>query len=77
MVGMAMSCAIIVGNFQEEMMDPNETLRALRELVEQVYGDDEGDVNDQLEDFAGYFESLDGWISKGGFLPRDWRPGGK
>ncbi len=53
-------------------MDPNETLRALRELVEQVHNDDEGDVNDQLEDFAGYFEALDGWISKGGFLPREW-----
>lgn len=52
-------------------MDPNETLRSLRELVEQVYNE-EGDVNDQLEDFAGYFEDLDGWISKGGFLPRDW-----
>lgn len=74
---MATSCVIIVGVLGGMKMDPNETLRQLRALVAQVHGDEEGDINDQLEDFAGYFEALDEWITKGGFLPRDWRPGGK
>lgn len=45
-------------------MDPNETLRQLRHAVE-------GESADIFE----LFSALDGWLSKGGFLPTDWMPG--
>lgn len=42
-------------------MDPNVTLNRLRELA------DDNDV-----EWANLFESLDDWLSKGGFLPSEW-----
>lgn len=42
-------------------MDPNVTLSRLRELA------DNNDV-----EWANLFESLDDWLSKGGFLPEAW-----
>ena len=47
-------------------MDPDETLRRLRELVRANNYDD-------YENILEHFDALDEWLSKGGFLPRAWR----
>jgi hypothetical protein len=47
-------------------MDPNETLRRIRILVQ------EGDDCFALEDMQELFGALDDWLSRGGFLPKDW-----
>lgn len=56
-------------------MDPNATLKRIRELVEAVL-DHDLDDRDAL-DAAGYLadavQALDQWLSKGGFLPEAWR----
>jgi hypothetical protein len=55
-------------------MDPNEALRKLRKLAKQLL--DEGNAGDAAElglDMAEQFQSLDEWMSKGGFVPTDWR----
>lgn len=52
-------------------MDPNETLKRLRELSEQGFP-----TTDNLEDadeFHALFRDLDEWLSKGGFLPTAWQ----
>jgi hypothetical protein len=48
-------------------MDPNVALAILRRLV-QVYPGDGFDAQDLVE----AADALDQWLSKGGFLPRDW-----
>lgn len=58
-------------------MDPNETLRLLRELLAEfwaAYEEDDGfqDVDDIAADIANHFESLDEWLKKGGCLPKEW-----
>jgi hypothetical protein len=56
-------------------MDPNETLKKIRELV--------GDIQKEREDFettqvsvelADSIDALDAWLISGGFLPEDWKP---
>lgn len=47
-------------------MDPNETLRRLRELCEQPVS------LDACEEIQQHFEALDGWLSTGGFMPAAW-----
>lgn len=47
--------------------DPNEALRELRHLIE-INGEE-----DYSEEIAEKFQALDEWLSKGGFLPEDWR----
>lgn len=55
-------------------MDPNETLRLLRLTIKQMAVDEDPGVRAaHAAEVAEYFEALDEWISKGGFLPRDWR----
>ena len=56
-------------------MDPNANLAGQRRLVaslrEQVYSDmppSHQDIRRLLE----LVEALDEWITKGGFLPKDW-----
>jgi hypothetical protein len=56
-------------------MDPDVALDELRELAEQLRDlgpeqalDDLGDISRMVELFNG----LDGWLSKGGFLPAAW-----
>lgn len=50
-------------------VDPNETLRMLREASRDILnGGEEWDGHDVAE----MFEALDGWITRGGFLPREW-----
>ena len=54
-------------------MDINETLRIIRENVA-VYRatDDAETANDAAERVVEHVEALDGWLSKGGFLPTAW-----
>lgn len=56
-------------------MDPNMALKSIRKLARQirddldVYGHAQPHEADRL---AHLIESLDEWISHGGFLPLDW-----
>ncbi len=51
-------------------MDPNATLRELRELG----NDGEGPIDMNCADRAAeLFRSLDEWLRRGGFLPDDWK----
>lgn len=53
-------------------MDPNETLAVLRDMTRLVLsGEHSQDID--AEEIAEYFQHLDTWLSKGGFLPADWR----
>lgn len=57
-------------------MDPNETLRELRESVRRAQRAADGDSNDaEIEAWQEAGEkilALDEWLSRGGFLPDDW-----
>ena len=53
-------------------MDPNETLRRLRELAERELNAPDPDH----ADWAEWFQALDQWITSGGFLPYAWVEGG-
>lgn len=62
-------------------MDPNATLRILRDLcsyiVEVVYDENgewigDSEVAGYAVDLADEFTILDNWIMNGGFLPADW-----
>jgi hypothetical protein len=50
-------------------MDPNETLRLLRANVAR---EQDGRDGSHAEEICEYFQALDEWISKGGFLPAEW-----
>jgi hypothetical protein len=52
-------------------MDPNETLDRLRELTD--FGDTHEDVERTLDEVSDLFTAMDDWLSRGGFLPDDWR----
>ena len=57
-------------------MDPDEALKRLRELTQNVLrlaelGEDNAELGVEL---AEQVEALDEWISKGGFLPKAWQP---
>jgi hypothetical protein len=51
-------------------MDPNEALRLIRQICRDVETDDEKVEN--WDELVNLIEGLDQWISKGGFLPKDW-----
>lgn len=57
-------------------MDPDYTLSALRKAVEQWTSDHlhltHQDATDKLTYVLDLFKALDGWISRGGFLPKEW-----
>lgn len=58
-------------------MDPNANLKEILSLVETIlrdYEDEDGNGVDQDDaaSLASHIESLDGWLSKGGFLPERW-----
>jgi hypothetical protein len=65
-------------------MDPDEALKNAREALAQLRAhqdnneapdDASGDAFLRLaaiEELVDAFEALDGWLSKGGFLPKDW-----
>ena len=50
-------------------MDPNETLKKIRELIPQVRSSESTAPGDDLAEAV---EALDDWLSHGGFLPKDW-----
>lgn len=52
-------------------MDPNETLKLLREATTEVLTDN-GKVPDVAQRMAELVEALDGWLKKGGALPTAW-----
>ena len=52
-------------------MDPNEALKRIRKLVEGAVGPSAYN-EEQLAELAELFDGLDAWLSKGGFLPKDW-----
>lgn len=59
-------------------MDPNVTLREMRELVKRVlhdYEDEDGNGVDQDDaaSLASHVETLDAWLSRGNFLPEKWQ----
>lgn len=57
-------------------MDPNVSLAKIREAVGELrQADDDGlwsDDSSQIGMLLESFEALDGWLSTGGFLPKDW-----
>lgn len=58
-------------------MDPNANLKEMLELAASIieaYEDEDGNGVDQddANRLAELVEALDGWLSKGGFLPGRW-----
>lgn len=53
-------------------MDPNETLRLIRATIAEMR-DGELPSMHAADVLAELFEALDGWLIKGGFLPREWQ----
>jgi len=53
-------------------MDPNVCLAELRDLGKFTIKAKETGVDDFVRVLE-LFEALDGWLSSGGFLPKDWR----
>lgn len=68
-------------------MDPEQAYKELVSLVEEIneiedevgeegYSDEQsGRLQEIAVEQAQYFEALDGWLSKGGFLPAAWKKG--
>jgi hypothetical protein len=60
------------------MMDPNANLEeqlALAASIIAAFDDPDGNIDipdEDVERLAELVQALDGWIRKGGFLPRDW-----
>ena len=55
-------------------MDPDACLSRLRNLANRIINDqDARGCYDGGEDLAELVLALDGWICKGGFLPKEWR----
>lgn len=63
-------------------MDPDKALKQLRKKVERFQQIEEGGLPAAEEhgglttlgsEIAQIFDGLDGWLSEGGFLPRDWK----
>ena len=52
-------------------MDPNELLRRLREIAVDYYAGDKS-AHATAQEMVYEFESLDEWLTNGGFLPADW-----
>lgn len=51
-------------------MDIDAALARLRETVSQIAA---GELDDGLaKDLREQWEAVDGWLSRGGFLPTDW-----
>jgi hypothetical protein len=54
-------------------MDPNASLREQRQLQEVLQTTENKDeYQDALLRIAELAEALDGWLNRGGFLPRAW-----
>lgn len=55
-------------------MDPNETLKQIRSLIESLADTDVGGFYPDVADLIDLIDALDGWLLKGGFLPIEWTP---
>jgi len=59
-------------------MDPNATLARIRETRRQFDAAERDGLNTTAlhlaQELAEAIEDLDAWITRGGFLPDDWRP---
>jgi hypothetical protein len=57
-------------------MDPDMTLRHLREMValwqDGHVGGNVSNLRAHLDAITSAFENLDGWLNHEGFLPTDW-----
>ena len=56
-------------------MDPNVILRALRQLtarIEEIGREPGADWSDLAVEALEGIEALDGWLTRGGFLPDPW-----
>ena len=54
-------------------MDPNATLERIRELVDILMEEeDRGEDDPHGQALAGHVQTLDEWLSSGGFLPKEW-----
>lgn len=60
-------------------MDPNDTLTRIRDLItehDDLAGEEDYDHNEAVRilfDLTVAIEDLDGWLSRGGFLPVPWK----
>ena len=60
-------------------MDPNEALLSIRRSVAaylRMEVDNNTEIGDQdwdIDNIVENFQALDGWLTKGGFLPNDWQ----
>jgi len=56
-------------------MDPNKALKNLREAEKQYRAAPAGSMAERVaaSNMADAFEALDEWLSRGGFMPVDWR----
>lgn len=56
-------------------MDPNLTLEMLRHNTAMMQADvDNGHADwDRMQEIVEQFQALDEWLTKDGFLPRDWK----
>ncbi|MEU6587024.1 hypothetical protein [Nocardia sp. NPDC046763] len=55
-------------------MDPNTALTRIRELIAVYHSIGDGADYDPefIVEFFEHVEELDGWLSRGGFLPKEW-----
>jgi hypothetical protein len=54
-------------------MDPNKTLKKIRELCCKIIQNKHIDEDSDSFILAEMIEDLDGWIESGGFLPDEWK----
>ena len=55
-------------------MDPNQALIDARAACKHWHEGERGDYDlEAFDELVNAFQSLDEWLSRGGFLPRDWR----
>lgn len=55
-------------------MDPNQALKNIREADKKLRcALTFGELNEVVMDLVEAVSALDGWLSRGGFLPDDWR----
>jgi len=57
-------------------MDPEATLKEMRALASNILHTPDAvdlDIYVWATRLADQVEAMDGWLSKGGFMPKDWR----
>jgi hypothetical protein len=55
-------------------MDPNETLKIIRDLIEEILDPEAPATDTNGRDLAEDVQALDSWLSRGGYLPEAWQP---